>query len=86
MTYSNWMINVAMNNRKLRDRGVQMLQEILGVSRDEATRLADAADGKLKVAVAMGAIGCDREEAERLLAEANGNLRTVVGHLGGGRE
>jgi N-acetylmuramic acid 6-phosphate etherase len=86
MTYSNWMINVAMTNRKLRDRGIHMLQEILGVNQEEATRLADAADGKLKVAVAMGAVGCNREEAEKRLAAANGNLREVLGHLGAGRE
>jgi N-acetylmuramic acid 6-phosphate etherase len=86
MTYSNWMINVAMTNRKLRDRGIHILQEILGVNTDEAARLADAADGKLKVAVAMGAVGCNREEAEKRLEEAKGNLREVLGHLGAGRE
>jgi N-acetylmuramic acid 6-phosphate etherase len=86
MTYSNWMINVAMTNQKLRDRGIHILQEILGISRDQAERLADDAGGTLKVAVAMGALGCDRTEAERRLAEVKGNLRAVVGHMGGGRE
>jgi N-acetylmuramic acid 6-phosphate etherase len=31
LTYGNWMINVNMTNRKLRERGTHMLQEILGV-------------------------------------------------------
>lgn len=86
MTYSNWMINVAMTNKKLRDRGIHILQEILGVNTDEAARLADTAGGKLKLAVIMGTLGCDRKEAEKRLAAAGGNLRNVLSHLGTGRE
>ncbi len=85
MTHSNWMINVAMTNHKLRERGVHILQEILGIEKDEAARLAKAAGGKLKVAVAMGATGCDRKDAETRLDKAKGNLRAVLGHSGGGR-
>jgi N-acetylmuramic acid 6-phosphate etherase len=86
MTYSNWMINVSMTNSKLRDRGAQILHEILGITKDEAQRLAEASGGKLKLAVIMGAAGCDRKEAERRLAQGNGNLRKVLGHLSAGRE
>lgn len=86
MTYGNWMINVNMTNRKLRDRGTHMLQEILGVKPDEAARLAGASGGKLKIAVIMGATGCNRKEAEKRLAESAGNLRKVLGHMSSGRE
>jgi N-acetylmuramic acid 6-phosphate etherase len=86
MTYSNWMINVNMTNRKLRERGTHILQEILGVQPDEAARLIDTSGSNLKLAVIMGALGCTRGEAEKRLAEANGNLRTVIGHFGSGRE
>jgi N-acetylmuramic acid 6-phosphate etherase len=86
MTYSNWMINVTMTNQKLRERGRQILQEILGVKPRDAERLVEASGGNLKLAVIMGATGCDRAEAEKQLAAANGNLRSVLGHLGSGRE
>ena len=86
MTYSNWMINVSMTNRKLRERGIHILQEILGVKPNEAEKLVEASGGKLKIAVVMGASGCNRREAEKRLAEADGNLRKVLGHLGSGRE
>jgi len=86
MTYSNWMINVSMTNRKLRERGTHILQEIMGVKPDEAARLVDASGSNLKVAVVMGATGCTRQQAETRLAEANGNLRAVISHLGSGRE
>src|SRR3989442_809755 len=86
MTYSNWMINVSMTNKKLRERGMHILQEILGVKPEEAARLAEASGSNLKVAVIMGATGCNRREAEKQLAEAGGNLRSVLGHMGSGRE
>jgi len=86
MTYSNWMINVSMTNKKLRERGQHILQEILGVKPDQAARLVQASGSNLKVAVIMGATGCTREEAENRLNEANGNLRGVISHLGSGRE
>ena len=86
MTYSNWMINVCMTNNKLRERGMHILQEILGVQPDEAARLTKSSGSNLKVAVVMGAIGCTREEAEKRLNDAKGNLRGVISHLGTGRE
>jgi N-acetylmuramic acid 6-phosphate etherase len=86
MTYSNWMINVGMTNKKLRNRGKQILQEILGVKPEEADKLVQQSGSNLRVAVVMGATGCDRKEAEKRLAQSNGNLRSVLGHLGSGRE
>lgn len=86
MTYSNWMINVSMVNQKLRERGVHMLQEILGVRQEQAERLVKVSGGKLKIAVLIGATGCNRREAEKRLAESGGNLRKVLGYMGSGRE
>ena len=86
MTYSNWMINLSMTNNKLRERGMHVLQEILGVGRNEAARLAESSGSNLKVAVIMGATGCTKEEAEKRLSDAKGNLRTVISHFGTGRE
>ncbi len=86
MTYSNWMINVSMTNRKLKERGMHMLQEILGVKQEQAAKLVEASGGNLKLAVIMGAAGCSRKEAEKRLTAAGDNLRKVIGHLGTGRE
>lgn len=86
MTYSNWMINVNMTNAKLRERGVQILREVLGVGADEAQELSKKSGGQLKVAVVMGALGCNRKEAEKRLTVGGGNLRRVIGHLSAGRE
>src|SRR5207249_105199 len=86
MTYSNWMINVCMTNNKLRERGIQILEEILGVKPDVASRLVEVSGGKLKVAVLIGATGCGRKEAEKRLPEAARNLRSAIAHIRTGRE
>jgi N-acetylmuramic acid 6-phosphate etherase len=86
MTYSNWMVNVSMTNQKLRERGMQILREILGLHDDELQKLVDRSGGDLKISIVMGALGCDRKVAEKLLSENDGNLRKVVAHLGTGRE
>lgn len=86
MTYSNWMVNVCMSNAKLRERGTQILREILGVNQSEAEKLTEESGGKLKLAVVMGTLQCSRKDAERRLAEGDGNLRKVLGHLSNGRE
>jgi N-acetylmuramic acid 6-phosphate etherase len=85
-TYSNWMVNVSMTNHKLRERGMQILREILGLHNDELQKLVDRSGGDLKVSIVMGALGCDRKQAEKLLADNDGNLRKVISHLGTGRE
>ena len=86
MTYSNWMINVSMTNRKLRERGKNILQEILALKPEQAEELVDKSGGALKVAVIMGATGCTRQEAEQKLTESGGHLRRILAHLGSGRE
>ena len=86
MTYSNWMINVNMSNSKLRTRGIQILCEILGVTSNTAEELSDQSDGRLKVAVVMGALGCSRSDAELRLKDGHEDLRKVLGYLGSGRE
>ena len=86
MTYSNWMINVSMTNRKLRERGKNILQAILAVKPEQAAELVEKSGGALKVAVIMGATGCSRKEAEQRLSESGGHLRRILVHLGSGRE
>lgn len=86
MTYSNWMINVNMSNAKLRARGIQILGEILGLNPTEAEELSSRSDGKLKLAVVMGALGCSRPDAELRLRNGQENLRKILGYLGSGRE
>lgn len=77
--YSNLMVNVRMTNRKLRQRGNNILRAALGASEREAERALRASGRDLKLAMVMLGHGCSRREARRLLAAAGGNLRRALG-------
>ena len=77
--YRNLMVNVQMSNRKLRRRGLRVLEQALGIGPTEAARLARQAHGNLKAAIVMGRLGCSRREAEQRLAAAEGNVARALG-------
>ena len=77
--YRNQMVNVQMSNRKLRRRGLRVLEQALGIREAQAARLARQAGGNLKAAILMGRLGCSRREAERRLAAAGGHLYRALG-------
>lgn len=77
-TYGNLMVDVAITNSKLRDRGERLVMRITGCGRAVAARaLVDAGD-RVKTAAVTIARGVDRQEAERLLAAEGGRLAPVI--------
>jgi N-acetylmuramic acid 6-phosphate etherase len=77
-TYGNLMVDLRAMSQKLVDRGERILMEVCGVSRDEARRLIDDANGSVKTAIVMQKLSISREEAERRLASSRGVIRRVV--------
>jgi N-acetylmuramic acid 6-phosphate etherase len=83
--FDNWMINVALTNRKLRRRAVRILEEAAGVSAAEAARALRQAGRAarprrhaLRVALVSLRRGISAAEAQRLLARADGDLRRAL--------
>lgn len=77
--YENLMVDVDTRaNRKLTQRGVGMLVEILGVDAERAAGLLEAADGRVKVAAVMHRHGASSEEACARLAACDGFLRAAL--------
>ena len=81
--YDNWMIGVALTNRKLQARGVRILAEASGASVAEATRaLRQARHGTagddLRVALVALKTGASADQARRRLRAANGDLRLAL--------
>ncbi len=76
--YGNQMVNVHLKNRKLRDRGLRMLESILQVDRARAARALRRAGNNLKAAIVMHQKGLERAEAARLLARHDGNVRKAL--------
>jgi N-acetylmuramic acid 6-phosphate etherase len=78
------MVDLRVENAKLRDRAVAMLMEITGCGREAAAEaLARSAD-RVKTA-ALLLKGARPDDADRLLKDAGGNLRIALGSLAASR-
>ena len=79
--WENLMVDVRATNLKLKDRAARIVSQITKLSRPAAFALLDAADGRVKVALAMHFIGpgCAPAAAEEALAAVNGKLHELVG-------
>ena len=78
-TYGNLMVDLKAWNAKLADRSERILMETTGVSRAEAARALQAAEGRVKTAIVMLRRGVPKQEAERLIEANRGRLRDIVG-------
>jgi N-acetylmuramic acid 6-phosphate etherase len=76
--YENWMVHVALTNRKLRRRGARILEEVAGVSLSVAEHALRQADHDLPAALVMLKTGAKLQEARGALAAAGGNVREVL--------
>ena len=83
--YDGLMVNLRVENAKLRERALGMLVDITGRGREAAADSLRRCDGQVKPA-ALVLAGAAPAEADRLLAETGGNLRAALGRLAvGGR-
>lgn len=76
--YDNWMIGVALTNRKLRLRGLRLLAEASGASVSEAARALRQSGHDLRVALVMLKTRTSEAEARRQLKRMRGNLRKAL--------
>jgi N-acetylmuramic acid 6-phosphate etherase len=76
--YDNWMIGVALTNRKLKQRGLRILAESSGSSVAEATRALRQSGHDLRAALIMLKCGVDARTARRRLRRAGGDLRAAL--------
>lgn len=76
--YGNRMVDVAVTNKKLHDRALRMLQDLTGLSREDAGFLLERSGRRVKLALLMHWTGVDQEEGDRLLTKHHGDLRAAV--------
>jgi N-acetylmuramic acid 6-phosphate etherase len=76
--YDNWMIGVALTNRKLRARGLRLLVEATGATVSDATRVLRLSGHKMDVSLIMLKSSVNGSEAERRLRVAKGNVRAAL--------
>jgi N-acetylmuramic acid 6-phosphate etherase len=77
-TYGNLMVDLQATNEKLRDRTLRIAREVCDLNEDDARRLLQRANGKLKLAIVMHKLALDADAAQRALDEAGGVIRRVI--------
>ncbi|HKV06411.1 MAG TPA: N-acetylmuramic acid 6-phosphate etherase [Candidatus Acidoferrales bacterium] len=76
--YENWMVQVALTNHKLRQRGASILKDATGASASMAEHTLRQAGHNLPTALVMLKAGVNAREAHRLLAKSGGNVRQAL--------
>ncbi len=76
--YGNLMINLHVKNYKLRERGLTILQQAAGISRDDAVRALQAARNDVPTALVMLEANVSRAQAARALKSTQGHVRQAI--------
>lgn len=76
--YENLMIDVNISNHKLKERAVQIIRTITGVSYETAMATLEQANQEVKTSIVMIKTGTDYAEAKELLNRANGYVRSAI--------
>lgn len=76
--YGNLMVNVNIQNRKLRERGLAILEKTAGVDRQTASKTLKATDNHVAVALIMLKTGLGQKDAVRRLKSVKGNVRQAL--------
>ncbi len=76
--YDNWMIGVALTNRKLQARGLRILREASGAGVAESTRALRQSGHNLGAALIMLKTGASAREARRLLRATHGHVHNAL--------
>ena len=76
--YGNLMVEVQSTNEKLRARAERTVMHATGCSPDEAADALSAADGSVKLAIALVETGADVDVARAALEQTGGNLRQAL--------
>lgn len=78
--YENLMIDVHVNNEKLKERAIGIICKIAGVSYEQANQTLEEANNEVKTAVVMIKTNENYDTAKMLLNDAGGYVRKAIGH------
>ncbi len=76
-TYQNLMVDLRATNSKLQDRAARIIATVTGLNRPDSLALLAAANGAVKVAIAMHITGVSRPLAEEMLSKVAGKLELL---------
>ena len=78
------MVNLTVENAKLRSRAANMISTLASCSIENALQCLDRADGSVKAAILLACGAADAGKAEDLLRLNNGNVRSAMAALNQG--
>lgn len=78
-TFGNLMVDLQVNNIKLRDRAHRIIASATGCDIRRASELLISSGEQVKVAILMELLGVGKVEAESALALADGRIRQALG-------
>ena len=76
--YGHWMVDVRPTSKKLQARALRLIQQLGGVSPQQAKQLLAQSSKQVKVAIVMARRGLDAPAARTLLAQYDGKLRHIL--------
>jgi N-acetylmuramic acid 6-phosphate etherase len=76
--YDNWMIGVALTNRKLQARGLRILMEASGANVAESTRALRLSGHNLGAALIILKTGASARQAKKLLRDTHGHVHDAL--------
>lgn len=77
--YSNLMVNLHLKNKKLRERGIGIVQSLAKADRKVAVKTLQSAEMSIPLALVMLKTRSGKREAAQRLRDANGNVRKAIG-------
>lgn len=83
--YENWMVYMALTNRKLRERGARILEEATGATPRAAEHALRQSGNDLSAALVMLKTGASAQKARRSLKTNGGNVRAALEAAKNGR-
>ena len=80
--YGNLMVNMHRSNSKLAERSIRIVQQALGINKDEARSAMQRASNSMPAAIVIAKAKVGRAEADRRLKAAKGNIRKAIAQHG----
>ncbi len=77
-TYKNYMIDVQPTNEKLRIRASNILNELTGISKEEAVKILEDTNYNVKLSLVMIKGKVDKEKAEKVLEKSGGRVSQAL--------
>ena len=77
-TYNNYMVDLKVSNKKLLERGLNIMNKISGLNKKDSKKLLDKAKGEVKTALVMNKLNCNYSDARHQLDIVDGNLGIIL--------